>query len=145
MAGRGRRCCPVPSYQEPSPAQGHPPATCLPFGIFAPLVARNDVVKQVLTVWIPTPITMLCREDDTACIATEQASWRRSAADAEAAAVALRQELLAAALKTAAAEKERCEYLPASLWPLAARVKALEAAEAMPGTGTEVLAEGGSL
>lgn len=96
---------------------------------------------------------MLCREDDTACIATEQASWRRSAADAEAAAVALRQELLAAALETAAAEKERCEYLPASRWPLAARVKALEAAaavrasaaEAMPGTGAEVLAEGGSL
>ncbi|KAL4451532.1 hypothetical protein ABPG75_007194 [Micractinium tetrahymenae] len=74
------------------------------------------------------------REDDTARIATERASWQRSAVEAEATVAALRQQL-AAVQAAAAAEKERCEQLSASLWPLAARVKALEAAAAAAAAG----------
>lgn len=69
------------------------------------------------------------REDDTARLATERAGWQRQAAEAEAAAEALRQQL-AEARAAAAAEKARSEELAASLWPLASKLKALEAAQA---------------
>ena len=68
-----------------------------------------------------------CREDDTARAATERAGWQRLAAEASAAAEGLRSQL-AAAQEHLEGERARNEELVASLWPLAAQVKALEAA-----------------
>ena len=70
-----------------------------------------------------------CRNDDTARLVTERVGWQRQAAEASAAAQGL-QSQLAAAQQQLEAERGRNEELVASLWPLATKVKALEAAAA---------------
>ena len=69
------------------------------------------------------------RDDDTARLATERVGFQRAAAAAEADAAELRGQL-AAAQAALAEEKQRSEHLAASMWPLAAKIKSLEAAAA---------------
>ena len=76
-----------------------------------------------------TKHAMCRREDDTARLATARADAERRAAAAEGEAAALRQQL-EAAQKQLGAERKRGEELVGLLYPLTARVKALEAAQA---------------
>lgn len=75
-----------------------------------------------------------CREDDTARLATARADAERRAAAAEDEAAALRQQL-EAAQQQLAAERKRGEELVGMLYPLTAKVKALQAAAAAGGGG----------
>ena len=70
-----------------------------------------------------------CREDDTARLATERAGAEQRAAAAEAEAAALRAQL-EAAQQQLTAEQARGEELVGLLYPLTAKLKALEAAQA---------------
>lgn len=82
----------------------------------------------------PAVCCVACREDDTARLATARADAERRASAAEAEAVALRQQL-EAAQQQLAAERARGEELVGLLYPLTARVKALEAAQAETAAG----------
>lgn len=67
------------------------------------------------------------REDDTARLATERVGWQRAATQAEAEIAAVRQQL-EDAQAALAEERVRSKHLAASLWPLAEKIKTLEAA-----------------
>lgn len=82
------------------------------------------------------------REDDTARLATARADAEQRAAAAEGEAAALRQQL-EAAQQQLAAERKRGEELVGWMYPLTARVKALEAAQAA-GSGADREGERGS-